>query len=134
MISLGIRYKNIIITILLFLSKWKTCSFRELFTFILTLSIYEIIIYNLYVFYIKLLYDTSFSFSLLFNILSFFMSWFDFFLPNIISAKSPENTKTAPNHCRDINVFPKNITENSTVKNFLVVVTTEQANGPKCCT
>lgn len=43
---------------------------------------------------------------------------------------TPEKTITAPIHCRELKVLPKNITDVRTVKNFLVVVTTEHANGP----
>lgn len=43
----------------------------------------------------------------------------------------PVKTRTAPLHCLALRVLPKNITENSTVKNFLVVVTMEQDSGPK---
>lgn len=47
------------------------------------------------------------------------------------SRKSPVNTITAPNHCRCDNTLPNRITDPKTVKNFLVVVTTEQGSGPK---
>ena len=42
----------------------------------------------------------------------------------------PENTKTAPSHCLSTRVFPKKMTDPSTVKNFLVVVMIEQGSGP----
>lgn len=37
---------------------------------------------------------------------------------------------TVPIHCRPERPFPNKITEASTVKNFLVVVTTESTKGP----
>lgn len=52
------------------------------------------------------------------------------FLPIIMSAKSPANTRTAPNHWRGTKWLPNRITEHSTVKNFRVVVTTEHESGP----
>lgn len=56
------------------------------------------------------------------------------FFPRNISAKRPANTSVVPNHCLLVRTFPKSITENRTVKNFLVVVTIEQGNGPKWAT
>lgn len=38
---------------------------------------------------------------------------------------------TVPSHWRPVRSFPKNSTDASTVKNFLVVVTTDSINGPK---
>ena len=61
---------------------------------------------------------------------SFFFSPGGFF-PMNMSAKSPAKTRRVPNHCRPVSELPKNRTEKSTVKNFLVVVTTEQGRGPK---
>lgn len=51
-------------------------------------------------------------------------------LPNMASANKPVKTTSAPTHCLEDSALPKNNTEHKTVKNFRVVVTTEQANGP----
>lgn len=56
------------------------------------------------------------------------------FLPYSMSTKSAANTRTAPSHWRAIRTFPNSRTEHRTVKNFRVVVTTEQASGPKLAT
>lgn len=56
------------------------------------------------------------------------------FFPTSMSAKSPEKTSSVPNHCWPESELPKKRTENRTVKNFLVVVTTEHGSGPKCDT
>uniref|UniRef100_A0A182JHK6 Uncharacterized protein n=1 Tax=Anopheles atroparvus TaxID=41427 RepID=A0A182JHK6_ANOAO len=53
------------------------------------------------------------------------------FFPKNISANRPLNTNTVPIHWRPESTFPKKSTEKSTVKNFRVVVTTEQARAPK---
>lgn len=67
--------------------------------------------------------------------MSDFLSAFGFvFLPIIISANKPAKTKAVPNHWRLERLFPKNSTEQRTVKNFLVVVTMEHDSGPKCDT
>lgn len=51
-----------------------------------------------------------------------------------MSANRPIKTINAPLHWRQLSALPKYNTEQRTVKNFLVVVTTEQANGPKLAT
>ena len=43
---------------------------------------------------------------------------------------SPVKTRAAPIHCLFERAFPKMMTDPSTVKNFLVVVTREQGRGP----
>ena len=64
-----------------------------------------------------------------------FLSVFVFgFLPIIISANKPAKTRPVPSHWRLERLFPKNSTEQRTVKNFLVVVTMEHDSGPKCDT
>lgn len=40
----------------------------------------------------------------------------------------------APNHCLGSRTLPNKMTDVSTVKNFLVVVTTEQGSGPNSAT
>ena len=55
-------------------------------------------------------------------------------LPYRVSSPSPTNTQTVPNHCRVNSECPKNITEARIVKNFLVVVAIEHANGPNVVT
>lgn len=45
---------------------------------------------------------------------------------------APVKTITVPSHCLELKALPKNSTDARTVKNFLVVVTTEHASGPNC--